>query len=96
LEGAQGRPLLALRLAPGFLAGFLSRLREWVRPFLTKGADLEFEVVESFQIEDGSRVASARHRQEQGCVQHRGRPYADRVHRRGSGTVREHEKPLHN
>jgi hypothetical protein len=32
--------------------------KEWVRQFLEKVADLEFEVVETFQNEDGSRVAS--------------------------------------
>ncbi len=32
--------------------------KEWVRQFLERVADLEFEVVETFQNEDGSRVAS--------------------------------------
>jgi hypothetical protein len=34
------------------------RLKEWVQQFLEKINDLEFEVVETFQNEDGSRVAS--------------------------------------
>ncbi|MBV8328867.1 MAG: nuclear transport factor 2 family protein [Verrucomicrobia bacterium] len=34
------------------------RFKEWVRQFLEKINDLEFEVVETFQNEDGSRVAS--------------------------------------
>jgi SnoaL-like domain len=32
--------------------------KEWVRQFLAKITDFEFEVVETFQNEDGSRVAS--------------------------------------
>src|SRR5262249_20654095 len=35
-----------------------SKFKEWVRQFLEKVSDLEFEVVETFQNEDGSRVAS--------------------------------------
>jgi SnoaL-like domain len=34
------------------------RFKEWVRQFLEKINNLEFEVVETFQNEDGSRVAS--------------------------------------
>ncbi|MBV8278639.1 MAG: nuclear transport factor 2 family protein, partial [Verrucomicrobia bacterium] len=34
------------------------RFKEWVQQFLEKINDLEFEVVETFQNEDGSRVAS--------------------------------------
>ena len=34
------------------------RFKEWVQQFLVKINDLEFEVVETFQNEDGSRVAS--------------------------------------
>jgi SnoaL-like domain len=34
------------------------RFKEWVRQFLQKVNDLEFEVLETFQNEDGSRVAS--------------------------------------
>jgi len=34
------------------------RFKEWARRFLEKVADLEFESVETFQNEDGSRVAS--------------------------------------
>ena len=34
------------------------RFKEWMKQFLEKVADLEFEVVETFQNEDGSRVAS--------------------------------------
>lgn len=32
--------------------------KEWVRQFLAKITDFEFEVVETFQSEDGGRVAS--------------------------------------
>lgn len=32
--------------------------KEWVRQFLARITDFEFEVVETFQNEDGSRVAS--------------------------------------
>ena len=34
------------------------RFKAWVKQFLDKVADLEFGVVETFQNEDGSRVAS--------------------------------------
>jgi hypothetical protein len=34
------------------------RFKDWVKQFLEKVADLEFEAVETFQNEDGSRVAS--------------------------------------
>jgi steroid delta-isomerase-like uncharacterized protein len=34
------------------------KFKEWVRQFQEKINDLEFEVVETFQNEDGSRVAS--------------------------------------
>lgn len=34
------------------------RFKEWVRQFLEKIADFEFEIVETFQNEEGSRVAS--------------------------------------
>jgi len=34
------------------------RFKEWAWQFLEKITDLEFEVVETFQNEDGSRVAS--------------------------------------
>ena len=34
------------------------RFKEWVKQFLEKVADLDFEVVETFQNQDGSRVAS--------------------------------------
>ena len=34
------------------------RFKAWVKQFLDKFADLEFGVVETFQNEDGSRVAS--------------------------------------
>jgi hypothetical protein len=36
------------------------RFKAWVKQFLEKVADLEFEAVETFQNEDGSRVASSR------------------------------------
>ena len=32
--------------------------KQWIREFQTKVADLEFEVIESFQNAEGSRVAS--------------------------------------
>src|SRR5262245_20414678 len=35
-----------------------AKFKEWVGQFLERIADLEFEVVETFQNEDGSRVAS--------------------------------------
>jgi ketosteroid isomerase-like protein len=35
-----------------------SAFKEWVRQFLATITDFEFEVVETFQNEDGSRVAS--------------------------------------
>jgi SnoaL-like protein len=34
------------------------KFKEWVKRFLEKVTDLEFEAVETFQNEDGSRVAS--------------------------------------
>jgi hypothetical protein len=34
------------------------RFKEWVRQFLQKITDFQFEVIETFQNEDGSRVAS--------------------------------------
>ena len=39
------------------------RFKAWVKQFLEKVADLEFEVVETFQSKDGSRVALADHGQ---------------------------------
>src|SRR3954453_10507175 len=35
-----------------------ARFKEWVRQFLARITDFEFEVVETFQNDDGSRVAS--------------------------------------
>src|SRR5882724_6828031 len=35
-----------------------AKFKEWVKQFLEKVADLDFEVLETFQNEDGSRVAS--------------------------------------
>jgi hypothetical protein len=35
-----------------------ARFKEWVRQFQAKISDLEFEVIETFQNQDGSRVAS--------------------------------------
>jgi SnoaL-like domain len=34
------------------------RFKEWVKQFLEKIVDFKFEVIETFQNEDGSRVAS--------------------------------------
>jgi hypothetical protein len=59
------------------------KFKEWVRRFLEKITDFRFEVVETFQNADGSRVAVARHGQEQRRTGYEGRPAADRVHGHG-------------
>ena len=72
--------------------------KEWVGNFLEKINDLHLEVIESFQNEDGSRVASslAHNREKQRGARHGGRPAAIAFTGTAVWAVREDGKLLHN